>query len=229
MPPGRLTKSGSRQSNAMPAGLQRSTTIKARQEHLSRLAARVALRQHPHPLLLALQLPLQLHLHSYRRLPLLPHRLQLLLRPLHHRHQPTPTATATPTPTPLFVADNFNRQDGGLGLNWTKPAASENNLVIFNGQVEVDVENSNNFAFWSANNFTDDQVLANCSHEDRVVAWRNRAGGRCSGPVLPRGCCGAERLSDLSKMGRWLFSVGHWNDGDVASGRCVNAGGNGKR
>jgi chitodextrinase len=55
------------------------------------------------------------------------------------------------------VADNFNRQDGGLGLNWTKPAASENNLVIFGGQVEVDFENSNNFAFWSANSFTDDQ------------------------------------------------------------------------
>ena len=55
------------------------------------------------------------------------------------------------------MADNFNRQDGGLGLNWTKPAASENNLVIFSGQVEVDFENSNNFAFWSANSFTDDQ------------------------------------------------------------------------
>ena len=142
---------------------------------------------------------------------------------------PTPTPTATPTPTPLFVADNFNRQDGGLGLNWTKPAASENNLVIFSSQVEVDVENSNNFAFWSANNFPDDQVLANCNHEDRVVAWRNRAGGWDFGPLLLRGCCGAERLSDLSKMGRRLFSAGHWNDGDVASGRCVNAGGNWKR
>src|SRR5262249_55168381 len=80
---------------------------------------------------------------------------------------PTPTATATatatftptptPTPTPAFAADDFNRADGGLGVNWTKPAASENNLVIVNNQVGVDVENSHNFAFWSAASFTDDQ------------------------------------------------------------------------
>ena len=40
MPPGRLTKSGCRQSNAMPAGLLPSTTTKARPEHLSPWAAR---------------------------------------------------------------------------------------------------------------------------------------------------------------------------------------------
>jgi chitodextrinase len=47
--------------------------------------------------------------------------------------------------------------DGGLGVIWMKPAASENNLVIVNNQVGVDVENSDNFAFWSADSFTDDQ------------------------------------------------------------------------
>ena len=48
MPPGRWTKSGCRQSNAMPTGSQRSTTTKARPEHLSPWAARVALHRHLH-------------------------------------------------------------------------------------------------------------------------------------------------------------------------------------
>ena len=84
MPPERLTKSGCRQSNAAPAGLQRSTTIKARPEHLSRLAARVALHQHLHPLLL---------LHQSQ--PLL--QLQPTPTPTPTPPPPTPTPTATPT------------------------------------------------------------------------------------------------------------------------------------
>jgi hypothetical protein len=55
------------------------------------------------------------------------------------------------------ASDNFNRADGGLGANWTKPLASENNLVIVNNQVGVDVENSHNYAFWSADSFSQDQ------------------------------------------------------------------------
>jgi hypothetical protein len=77
---------------------------------------------------------------------------------------PTPTATATPNPTPsatptppFIIADDFNRVNGELGANWSKPAASENNLVIFNTEVGVDVENSYNYAFWSGASFTDDQ------------------------------------------------------------------------
>jgi len=70
---------------------------------------------------------------------------------------PTATPTATPTPTAGFAADDFNRSDGALGPNWTRPPASENNLIITNNQVGVDVENSHNFAFWSATSFTDDQ------------------------------------------------------------------------
>jgi hypothetical protein len=66
-------------------------------------------------------------------------------------------ASAT-TLAPIIVAsDNFNRADGFLGANWTKPPASQNNLVIVNNQVGVDVENSHNYAFWSANSFGQDQ------------------------------------------------------------------------
>jgi hypothetical protein len=66
-------------------------------------------------------------------------------------------ASAT-TLAPIIVAsDNFNRADGFLGANWTKPPASQNNLVIVNNQVGVDVEDSHNYAFWSANSFSQDQ------------------------------------------------------------------------
>jgi Fibronectin type III domain. len=55
------------------------------------------------------------------------------------------------------VTDDFNRADGPLGANWTKPPASENNLLIVNNQVGVDVESSHNYAFWSADSFSEDQ------------------------------------------------------------------------
>ena len=55
------------------------------------------------------------------------------------------------------MTDDFNRADGPLGANWTKPPASENNLVIVNNQVRVDVESSHNYAFWSADSFSEDQ------------------------------------------------------------------------
>ena len=56
------------------------------------------------------------------------------------------------------MTDDFNRADGPLGANWTKPPASENNLVIVNNQVGVDdVEQSHNYAFWSADSFSEDQ------------------------------------------------------------------------
>ena len=65
-------------------------------------------------------------------------------------------ASAT-TLTGIAATDDFNRADGALGMNWAKPLASENNLVIVNNQVEVDVENSHNYAFWSADSFSQDQ------------------------------------------------------------------------
>ena len=70
----------------------------------------------------------------------------------------TPTPTATPTPTPQFAADDFNRADGGLGLNWAKPVpASEQTLVIVNNQVTPDIEQAHCYAYWIGNTFSQDQ------------------------------------------------------------------------
>ena len=57
----------------------------------------------------------------------------------------------------IAASDDFNRADGALGANWTKPPASQNNLVIVNNQVGVDVEDTHNYAFWSADSFSQDQ------------------------------------------------------------------------
>src|SRR5256885_2286289 len=65
-------------------------------------------------------------------------------------------ASAT-TQAGIAASDNFNRADGFLGANWTKPLASQNNLVIVNNQVGVDVEASHNYAFWSAVSFSQAQ------------------------------------------------------------------------
>ena len=66
-------------------------------------------------------------------------------------------ASAT-TLTGIAATDDFNRADGGLGVNWAKPVpASEHTLVIVNNQVRVDIENSHNYAFWSADSFSQDQ------------------------------------------------------------------------
>jgi hypothetical protein len=55
------------------------------------------------------------------------------------------------------ASDNFDRPDGSLGSNWSKPTTSIYNLVITNNQVGVDVETNHNYAFWSANTFNNDQ------------------------------------------------------------------------
>ena len=57
----------------------------------------------------------------------------------------------------MAASDDFNRADGELGVNWAKPPASQNNLVIVNNQVGVDVEDSHNYAFWSTDSFSQDQ------------------------------------------------------------------------
>jgi len=61
--------------------------------------------------------------------------------------------------TPLVAAsDDFNRTDGGLGLNWTKPLpASEQTLVIVNNQVTPDTDNTHCYAYWSANTFNQNE------------------------------------------------------------------------
>ena len=64
---------------------------------------------------------------------------------------------STTTLTGIAASDDFNRADGGLGANWTEPLASQNNLVIVNNQVTPDIEDSHNYAFWSADSFSQDQ------------------------------------------------------------------------
>ncbi len=68
----------------------------------------------------------------------------------------SPVASVTTLPYAV-ASDNFNRPNGPLGANWSKPIVSTNNLVVANDQVGVDVENSHNYAFWSANSFSNDQ------------------------------------------------------------------------
>jgi len=68
----------------------------------------------------------------------------------------SPVANATTLPYAV-ASDNFNRPNGPLGSNWSKPIISTNNLVVVNDQVGVDVEDSHNFAFWSANSFSNNQ------------------------------------------------------------------------
>jgi hypothetical protein len=56
------------------------------------------------------------------------------------------------------ASDNFNRADGGLGVNWVKPLpASEQTLAIVNNQVTPDIENAHCYAYWAGNSFSQDQ------------------------------------------------------------------------
>jgi len=66
-------------------------------------------------------------------------------------------ATAT-TLAGIAASDDFNRADGGLGLNWAKPVpASEQTLVIVNNQVTPDIEGAHCYAYWIGNTFSQDQ------------------------------------------------------------------------
>jgi hypothetical protein len=55
------------------------------------------------------------------------------------------------------ASDNFNRADGGLGVNWAKPPASEQTLVIISNQVTPDIENAHCYAYWTRDTFSQDQ------------------------------------------------------------------------
>jgi hypothetical protein len=62
------------------------------------------------------------------------------------------------TRTGAAASDNFNRADGGLGVNWAKPVlASEQTLVIVNNQVTPDTEDAHCYAYWTTDTFTQDQ------------------------------------------------------------------------
>src|SRR2546423_14346715 len=83
--------------------------------------------------------------------------------------------------TPLVAAsDDFNRTDGGLGLNWTKPLpASEQTFVIVNNQVTPDTDNTHCYAYWSANTFNQNEYsqvrISNVGPWNGVIA-RAQAG-----------------------------------------------------
>jgi chitodextrinase len=68
----------------------------------------------------------------------------------------SPVASVTTLPGAV-ASDNFNRPDGPLGTNWSKPSVSTNDLVVVDDQVGVAVGDSHTYAFWSATNFDDDQ------------------------------------------------------------------------
>ena len=58
----------------------------------------------------------------------------------------------------IAASDNFNRADGGLGVNWTKPVpASEQTLVIVSNQVTPGIEDAHCYAYWTRDMFSQDQ------------------------------------------------------------------------
>jgi len=66
-------------------------------------------------------------------------------------------ATAT-TLAGIAASDDFNRSDGGLGLNWAKPVpASEQTLVIVGNQVTPDTDSAHCYKYWIGNTFSQDQ------------------------------------------------------------------------
>jgi chitodextrinase len=83
-------------------------------------------------------------------------------------------ASATTQAGPA-ASDNFNRADGGLGVNWVKPVpASEQTLVIVNNQVTPDIEDAHCYAYWTRDTFTQDQysqvLISNVGPWNGVIA-----------------------------------------------------------
>ena len=58
----------------------------------------------------------------------------------------------------IAASDNFNRADGGLGVNWAKLVpASEQTLVIIDNEMTPDIENAHCYAYWTRDIFSQDQ------------------------------------------------------------------------
>ena len=77
--------------------------------------------------------------------------------PAQNLGQYSGVASAT-TLAGIAASDNFNRADGGLGVNWAKPVpASEQTLVIVNNEVTPDIENAHCYAYWTRDMFSQDQ------------------------------------------------------------------------
>jgi chitodextrinase len=77
--------------------------------------------------------------------------------PAQNLSQYSGVASAT-TQAGIAASDNFNRANGGLGVNWAKPVpASEQTLGIVNNQVTPDIENAHCYAYWTRDTFSQDQ------------------------------------------------------------------------
>jgi chitodextrinase len=64
----------------------------------------------------------------------------------------------TTTLAGIAASDNFNRANGGLGVNWAKPVpASEQTLGIVNNQVTPDIEDAHCYAYWTRDTFSQDE------------------------------------------------------------------------
>jgi chitodextrinase len=61
------------------------------------------------------------------------------------------------TQTGPAASDTFNRADGGLGVNWAQPPASEQTLVIVNNQVTPNIEDAHCYAYWTRDTFSQDE------------------------------------------------------------------------
>ena len=65
---------------------------------------------------------------------------------------------STTTLAGIAASDNFNRANGGLGVNWAKPLpASEQTLGIVNNQVTPDIEDAHCYAYWTRDTFSQDE------------------------------------------------------------------------
>jgi hypothetical protein len=64
----------------------------------------------------------------------------------------------TTTLAVIAATDDFDRVDGGLGVNWAKPVpASEETLLIVNNEVTPDIDNAHCYAYWTGDAFNQDQ------------------------------------------------------------------------
>jgi chitodextrinase len=65
---------------------------------------------------------------------------------------------STTTLAGIAASDNFNRANGGLGVNWAKPVpASEQTLGIVNNQVTPNIEDAHCYAYWTRDTFSQDE------------------------------------------------------------------------
>ena len=77
--------------------------------------------------------------------------------PAQNLSQYSGVASAT-TLAGIAASDNFNRANGGLGVNWAKPVpASEQTLGIVNNQVTPDIEDAHCYAYWTRDTFSQDE------------------------------------------------------------------------